>query len=84
MAYTPQSVLKTRVVRVHTYFSKYGCRAQVYTPTQVLESMMFHGEDGHKVRAEATEWVEALAERIAVGRQTAWRSVRDSQKTSWA
>jgi hypothetical protein len=90
MAFTPRSVIKTRVVRVRTrpaYITSlpYRCDAFVELPGgEVLASRAFHGWNGGRaVRAEAIAWAHAEAEKFARERQTAWQDVRASARSGW-
>lgn len=83
MAYTPPTVIKTSVRRCQSYFSRYACRAEIYSGNGGLDAQTFYGTDGRKVRAEATEWVCRMAEQFAKLYETAWQDPRDSKRAPY-
>jgi hypothetical protein len=73
MAYTPATVIKTRIVPRTAYFTRRGCEALVILPDRIHDSCSFFGSDGRKVRAEL----------LAREHCTAWQDVRDSAKSTY-
>jgi hypothetical protein len=83
MAYTPATVIKTRIVPRRAYFTRRGYEALVVLPDRVLDSCSFFGSNGREVRAEAIAWAHDRAERLAREHCTAWQDVRDSANSTY-
>lgn len=84
MAFTPRSVIKCFITRRTAYFSRYGVRVTIHNADYTIDDgHSFYGDDGRKVRAEATAWAHERAEELARKHATAWQSVTTSRRSNW-